>query len=142
MATDRCPKCNRCPKCKARIYSYDEHECPPLWLVQCPEHDDETWDEVYAVAAVFAAESWVEEHDRECLEYDMLDGEMIVVLVKRKFRDNLTIYNNSGAHVTSQDEMPIKTFMCSGEAVPTYTAEYIDENGKNDGEDTDETKSE
>ncbi len=110
---------DRCPNCNAWIYSYDKgHECPPLWLVQCPEYDDETWDEVYAVAAEYAAESWAEEHDRNC-SYMMLDGETIVVRVKRDPNDGWCVDN------IMMPGTDFKTFTCSGEAVPTYTAEEI-----------------
>lgn len=109
---------DRCPKCNAWIYSYEKgHKCQPLWLwlVQCPEYDDETWDEVYAVTAEYAAESWAEEYDTD--SHDMMDGETIVVSVK-PHEDN-THYNTCLGDV--------KKFECRGEAVPTYTASEIDD---------------
>ena len=114
---------DRCPKCKAWMWSYnDPHKCPPLWLVQCPEYDDETWDEVYAVAAEYAAESWAEEYDAD--SHDMMDGETIIVRVK-PHEDN-THYNTC--------EGDVKEFKCSGEAVPTYYSEEIvdDKDGDSD----------
>ncbi len=114
---------DRCPKCEAWIYSYERrHECPPLWLVKCPEYDDETWDEVYAVAAEYAAESWAEEYDAD--SHDMMDGETIVVVV--------TPHVDNPCYNTCDDGA--KTFTCSGEAVPTYYSEEIvdDKDGDSD----------
>jgi hypothetical protein len=91
--------------------------------VQCPEYDDETWDEVYAVAAEYAAKSWAEEHDRNCSHY-MMGGDTIVVVVK------LEPEKAWEQHCMRDEEIEVKTFTCSGEAVPTYTAEEID--GKKD----------
>ncbi len=114
---------DRCPKCKAWIYSYDgKHECPPLWLVQCPEYDDETWEEVYAVAAEYAAEKYAEDYDAD--SHDMMCGETIVVVVYLEEEYIAWRMDNTG--ITD----PVKTFTCSGEAVPTYTAEEIVESDK------------
>lgn len=109
----------RCEKCGEWVWSH-QHNCPPLWLVQCPEYDDETWDKVYARDAECAAAKFAEEYDAD--SHNMMDGETIIVQVK-PHEDN-THYNTYLGET--------KEFVCSGEPIPTYYASEIKDEEETD----------
>ncbi|KKN75698.1 hypothetical protein LCGC14_0378010 [marine sediment metagenome] len=107
----------QCEKCKEWLFNCDAkagrvHRCPPLWLVTCPEYDDE-WQEIYESEESSAAEKFAEEYDAD--SHDMMDGNTIVVSVK-PHEDNKH-YNLCADN--------IKTFVCSGKVIPTYYASEI-----------------
>lgn len=126
MAIKRCEKCNEWIFDYTTRWASRPHKCLPLWLVQCPEYDDESWDRIYAVDAEEAATKLAEKYDSD--NHDMMDGDTIVVRVRREINDYLNLLqDNQGDTAIIQGEIKVEKFRCSGEAIPTYYATEIKE---------------
>lgn len=99
----------RCTQCNQSLWtSYDEkyHWCKPLFRVWCEEQGDTEDDarDVHALTHEDAAEEWAEQSDLDSAEYSIVKGGDVTVHVRRVGEDS---------H---------KTFVVSGEAVPSYSA--------------------
>ena len=107
MGFDRCSRCGD--------FHWSDNACQPAWSVWCPEHlgheGPEDGKRVHAVGPEYAAEKWAERQDSESLEYSIVGGESVVV------------------HVVpyGEPEAQPKTYMVSGEPVPTYSAREVDD---------------
>lgn len=104
----------RCPTCEEWVFS-KYHKCSPVWLVAIVEGEEQPADddycEVRASDAEEAAEKGAEEGDCNSAEYSILkhyDGDYV-------------------AWVKAADDAKPKRFKVTGEAVPQYYAEEIEE---------------
>jgi hypothetical protein len=104
----------RCPMCAEWIY-WKGHKCKPVWLVAIVEGEEQPQDDDYSKIRASdeeeAAKKAAEEDDSNSAEYSILkhyDG-MYVAWVK-----------------AAADAKP-KRFKVTGEAVPQYYAEEIEE---------------
>lgn len=94
-----------CATCKRWVGVYDLHECPPEWLIWCPETgDEEDAKPVRAHDAESAAVEFAERWDARS-DYVILGGSETVF------------------HVKGRGE--VYRFAVAGESVPQYTARMI-----------------
>ena len=103
----------RCLTCGEWIFS-KYHKCDPIWLVAIVEGEEQPADddycEVRAADEEEAAEKGAEEDDSNSAEYSVLKGWGAYV-----------------AWVKAAADAKPKRFKITGEAVPQYHAEEIDE---------------
>ena len=97
--------CDVCGK-----YKTGGHQCPPAWECWIHEHGEgDRHTTVHAHEAEYAAEEFMQQYETDCAEYPVLQGDDCVVVVQRM----------------GEDERHY--FRVSGEYVPTYSAENIDQ---------------
>lgn len=103
----------RCPKCAEWVFS-KYHKCKPVWLVAIVEGEEQPADddycEVRASDEAEAAEKGAEEDDSNSAEYSVLKG-----------------HGDYAAWVKAAADAKPKRFKVTGEAVPQYHAEEIEE---------------
>lgn len=104
----------RCPTCAEWVFS-KYHRCMPVWLVAIVEGEeqprDDDYSEVRAIDAEAAAAQGAEEDDSNSAEYSIL-----------KHYDVKYV-----AWVKAATDAKPKRFKVTGEAVPQYYAEEIEE---------------
>lgn len=69
--------CKTCGEYRISMFSgRDEHVCPPVWVVWCPEHGEDRHDgrEIRARSSGGAAEIWAELVDAHGAEYAIVGG--------------------------------------------------------------------
>ena len=96
-----------CKTCGDFMLFPEIHVCPTRWEVCEPEYDPDEWVNVFASDAKEAVEKWAEEEDCSG-DYRIVGGQPAVVIVR------------------GPDGSETK-FRVSGEMVPEYYAETIDE---------------
>lgn len=103
----------RCPTCKEWVFS-KYHKCHPVWLVAIVEGTEEPVEKAYRKVRAFdeeeAAEKGAEEDDCNSAEYSVLKG-----------------HGDYVAWVKAAADAKPKRFKVTGEAVPQYYAEEIEE---------------
>ncbi len=103
----------RCPTCAEWTFS-KFHKCKPVWLVALVEGEEQPADDDYcelrAIDAEEAAAKGVEEDDSNSAEYSVLKD-----------------HGDYVAWVKAVADAKPKRFKVTGEAVPQYHAEEIEE---------------
>ena len=103
----------RCPTCGEWVFS-KYHKCDPVWFVVIVEGEeqpaDDDYREVRAVDEEEAAEKGAEEDDCNSADYEIMKG-----------------YGDYVAWVKAAADAKPKRFKVTGEAVPQYHAEEIEE---------------
>lgn len=103
----------RCPTCEEWVFS-KFHKCQPIWLVAIVEGEeqpaDDDYSEVRAADEGDAAATGAEEDDSNSAEYSVLKGHGAYV-----------------AWVKAAADTKPRRFKVTGEAVPHYYAEEIEE---------------
>lgn len=103
----------RCSTCNEWVFS-KYHKCDPVWLVAIVEGEEQPADDDYCEIRASdeeeAAEKGAEEDDSNSGEYSVLEG-----------------YGKYVAWVKAAVDAKPKRFKVTGEAVPQYHAEEIEE---------------
>jgi len=94
-----------CETCGNFMLFPNSHKCPPIFMVNEPEYDEE-WYKIRARSFESAAEKWADKTDAEG-DYSIISGNETEVIVR----------NEAGE---------IKKFKVFGESVPEYTATEIE----------------
>lgn len=103
----------RCPTCAEWVFS-KYHKCKPVWLVAIVEGEEQSVDEAYRQVRASdeeeAAEKRAEECDSNSADYEIVKG-----------------WGDYVAWVKAAVDAKPKRFKVTGEAVPQYHAEEIEE---------------
>ena len=116
---------SRCAKCGEWLLDYGKHECPPAWIVWCPEWDQTIHDTrpTFAYGAESAAEKWAESEDAGG-DYTIISGDEPEVCVALRSEYDRLVEDDGRRE--PPEGLEVRRFVVAGESVPHYHAREVE----------------